>query len=138
MADIDAMLRKFDARCGEGSPITWIATLGDEEPHLAPVCFVKYLGNGELLIASIFLRKTLRNIEEGSRVALGVSFMSNGRDGYLVKGRATVKRSGSLFKGFREEITTLTKGKRTPRAVILVKAEEVYSLKPGTGKKRIQ
>lgn len=138
MADIDTMLRKFDARCEKDSPLTWIATLGDGDPHLAPVCFVKYLGDGELLIASVFLRKTLKNIEEGSRVALGVSFMSKGRDGYLVKGKAAVKRSGSLFEGFREEITALTKGKRTPRAVILVKAEEIYSLKPGTGKKRIQ
>lgn len=138
MADIDTILGKFDARCGAESPLTWIATVGDGEPHLAPVCFVKYLGDGELLIASIFLQKTLKNIEEGSRVALGISFMGNGRDGYLVKGPAVVKSGGSLFEEFREEIKALTKGKRTPRSVILVKVKEVYSLKPRTGKKKIQ
>lgn len=138
MADIDTILEKFDARCEEESPLTWIATVGDGEPHLAPVCFVKHLGDGKLLIASVFLRRTLNNIEEGSRVAMGISFMENGRDGYLVKGRAVVKRSGSLFEEFREEIKTITKGKRIPRSVILVKVKEVYSLKPRTGRKKIQ
>jgi hypothetical protein len=138
MADIDAVLERFDARCEEDSPLTWIASVGDGEPHLAPVCFVKHLGERRLLIASVFLRKTLRNIQEGSRVALGVSFTDNGRDGYLVKGTAIVKRSGPLFQDFREEIKTLTGGKRIPRSVILVKVKEAYSLKPRTGRKKIQ
>jgi hypothetical protein len=138
MAEIDSLLKNFDARCKEGSPLIWVATVGDGDPHLAPVCFVKYLGERRLLIASIFLRKTLHNIEEGSRVAMGVSFIGNGRDGYLIKGRAKVFRSGSLYEEFRREIKTITKGKRVPGSIILVKAEEIYSLKPEKGKKRIQ
>lgn len=138
MADVDTILENFDARCEEELPIIWVATVGEGDPHLAPVCFVKKLEGGKLLIASIFLKKTLTNIEKGSRVAVGVSFMGNGRDGYLLKGKARVLKRGPLFEDFREEITTMTKGKRTPKSVVLVEVEELYSLKPGTGKKKLQ
>jgi len=134
--DIEDILRKFEMRCeGEGA-LVWIATQDGGVPHLAPVCFVKSLGNGRILIANIFVSKTVRNIKAGSKVALGVSFMSNARDGYLLKGKAEIDK-GAFFQDFYKEIVEKTGGTRKPRSAILVNVEEIYSLKPFRGKKRL-
>ncbi|MFQ5816227.1 MAG: hypothetical protein ACE5G7_07000, partial [Candidatus Hydrothermarchaeaceae archaeon] len=105
--------------------------------HLAPVCFVKNLGNDELLIACVFISKIASNVKNGSKMALGTSLRRDGYDGYLLKGTGEVISESELFEDFKKEITERTSGKRVPRGVILFTAEEAYSLKPFRGKKRI-
>ncbi len=131
------ILEAFDNRCIPENSLVWIATHSDGTPHLAPVCFVKNLGEGKLLIAYIFISKTVSNITKGSKMAVGTSFRRDGYDGYLLKGRGEVLSEGKLFEDFRREITEKTAGKRVPRGVILFTADEAYSLKPFRGKKRI-
>lgn len=135
--EIERILKKFDMRCETEASLVWAATIEGGIPHLAPVCFVKYLGERKILVANIFVSKTVKNIKAGSQVALGVSFMSNGRDGYLLKGNAEILEEGAAFEDFKREIIEKTKGKRKPRSCILVKAEEIYSLKPYRGKKKL-
>ncbi|MDP6612790.1 MAG: pyridoxamine 5'-phosphate oxidase family protein [Candidatus Hydrothermarchaeota archaeon] len=135
--EIEGILKKFEMRCEAETALVWVATQDEGIPHLAPVCFVKSLGKWRILIANIFLSKTVENIKAGSKVALGMSFMNNGRDGYLLKGKAEVLEKGALFGNFYREIVEKTGGKRKPRSGILVKVEEIYSLKPYRGKKRL-
>lgn len=131
------ILEVFDNRCDPEKSLIWIATLSGDTPHLAPVCFVKNLGNDELLIACVFISKTASNVKNGSKMALGTSLRREGYDGYLLKGTGEVISEGGLFEDFKKEITERTSGKRVPRGVILFTAEEAYSLKPFRGKKRI-
>jgi predicted pyridoxine 5'-phosphate oxidase superfamily flavin-nucleotide-binding protein len=134
---IEDILNNFEMRCETETALVWVATIDGDVPHLAPVCFVKSLGEGRILIANIFVSKTVENIKAGSKVALGVSFMNNGRDGYLLKGKAEILEKGALFEDFYREIVEKTGGKRKPSSGILVKVEEIYSLKPYRGRKRL-
>ncbi len=131
------ILEAFDNRCYLEKSLIWIATLSDGGPHLAPVCFVKNMGDGKLLIAYIFVSKTASNIKRGSKMAVGTSFRRNGYDGYLLKGRGEVISKGELFEDFKKEIIERTSGNRVPKGVILFTAEEAYSLKPFWGKKKL-
>ncbi len=133
----DEILEAFDNRCYPEKSLVWVATLSGETPHLVPVCFVKNLGQGQLLIAYVFISKTASNVKKGSRMALGTSFRHDGYDGYLLKGSGELIMEGKLFEDFKKEITDKTSGKRVPRGAILFKAEEAYSLKPFRGKKKI-
>lgn len=134
---VEDILKRFEMRCETEASLVWVSTQRNGIPHLAPVCFVKYLGGKKILIANIFVSKTADNIKSGSRVALGVSFMDNGRDGYLVKGKAEIYEKGEVFEDFRREIMEKTRGKRKPRSGILIYVEEIYSLKPYRGKKKL-
>ncbi|NOZ58070.1 MAG: hypothetical protein GXO66_00605 [Euryarchaeota archaeon] len=127
----------FDNLCHDGRPLVWVATSSDGVPHLAPVCFVRVLEDGRLLIGSVFLVRTERNLEENPRIALGVAFRRGGWDGYLIRGRAQVLREGELLESFRREVLERTGGKRRLRSALLVSVEEVYSLAPGYGGKRL-
>ncbi len=131
------VLKFFDNRCKKDKPLIWLATVEDDMPHLVPVCFVRALENGRILVANIFISKTVTNIKNGSKIALSVSFEDNGRDGYMIKGRGEVIDEGPLFKEFYNEIFKITDGKRVLRSAILVTVDEIYSLKPSYGRKKI-
>jgi hypothetical protein len=133
----EEVFEAFDNCCSPEKSLVWIATTSGDIPHLAPVCFVKNLGNGKLLIAYVFISKTASNIREGSKMAVGTSFRVNGYDGYLLKGRGEVLSEGELFEEFKKEVIERTSGKRVPKGVILFTTEECYSLKPSPGKKRL-
>lgn len=137
MAEIlQDILKTFCNMCEKEKPLIWLATVDGDVPHLAPVCFVKSKDN-KLLVANVFVSKTVTNINKGSKIAAGVVFDKNRRDGYLVKGKGTVLDKGQVFEEFYEEVIEKTGGKRIPRSVILITVEKFYSLKPFSGKKRI-
>lgn len=131
--EVIKMLENVD--CDKTKALTWIATITDDgEPHLAPVCFIKPIGKDKLLIGVSFISKTMSNIKEGSRVAIGNAVYPNG---YMVKGSADVLEKGSYFDDFKERIEKRFGGKIKPKAALLVSVEEVYHLKPAEGRKRM-
>jgi predicted pyridoxine 5'-phosphate oxidase superfamily flavin-nucleotide-binding protein len=120
--------------CDKQKALTWVSTVTkDGDPHLAPVCFVKAIGNDKLLIGVSFISKTASNIKNRSRVAVGNAVYP---DGYMIKGSGEVMDSGKYFDDFKERINKRFSGKK-PKAVLLVSVEEIYHLKPSEGKKRI-
>jgi len=131
------VLKAFDSMCRPEKPLVWVATCSDNQPHLVPVCFVKALEDGRLLIGNVFIARTERNLRSNPRIAVGVAFKRDGWDGYLLKGRAEVLKEGELFESFRREVLERSGGKRRLVSALLVHVEEVYSLAPGSGKKRI-
>lgn len=132
----DDVIKTFEnPECDKQKVLTWIATVTEEgEPHLAPVCFVKPIGKDKLLIGVSFISKTVSNIKEGSRVAIGNAAYPNG---YMIKGSADVLDKGSYFDDFKQRIEKRFGGKIKPKAALLVSVEEIYHLKPADGKKRI-
>lgn len=133
----EEILGYFDNLCHREKSLVWIATTSNGIPHVVPICYVKSIGDDQLLVAHVFIDKTVKNIEEGSKVALGTAKRTNGYDGYMIKGRAEVIKQGPLFESMKRAVEDATKGRRRPKSVILVNAEEVYSLKPRTERKRI-
>jgi len=121
--------------CDKQKALTWISTVTEDgDPHLAPVCFVKSIGNDKLLIGVSFISKTVSNIKNGSRVAVGNAVYPNG---YMIKGSGEVIDSGKYFDDFKERINKRFGSKIKPKAALLVSVEEIYHLKPAEGKKRI-
>jgi predicted pyridoxine 5'-phosphate oxidase superfamily flavin-nucleotide-binding protein len=121
--------------CDKQKALTWVSTVTEEgDPHLVPVCFVKSIGNDKLLIGVSFISKTLSNIKNGSRVAVGNAVYPNG---YMIKGSVEVIDIGKYFDDFKERINKRFGGKIEPKAVLLVSVEEIYHLKPAEGKKSI-
>lgn len=131
------VLAFFDNMCEREKPLVWIATTDKGKPHLAPVCFVKPIEGNRLLVAVNFIRKTAKNIKAGSLVAAGAVAFKEGYDGYLVKGKGEVVESGPHFEEISNAVAEKTKGKRRPTAGLIIDVSEVFSLKPGTEKKRI-
>lgn len=139
MVEIDrTVMEFFDFPCAKGRPPVWVASLSHGLPHVVPVCFVKPLGSDKLLIANIFISKTVGNLRETSHVAVGASRKNEGFDGYLVKGTAEIVEKGPQFEEFRKKVEELSGGKRKPSSAILVHIKEVYSLQPRFGKKRLR
>ena len=132
----DEVIKTFEnPDCDKQKALTWISTVTkDGDPHLAPVCFVKAIGNDRLLIGVSFISKTASNIKNGSRVAVGNAVYPNG---YMIKGSGEIMDSGKYFDDFKERINKRFSGKIKPKAVLLVSVEEIYHLKPSEGKKRI-
>lgn len=132
----DEVIKMFEnIDCDKTKTLTWVATITEEgEPHLAPVCFVKPIGKDKLLIGVSFISKTVSNVKDGSRVAIGNAVYPNG---YMVKGSGNILTEGSYFDDFKERIEKRFGGKIKPKAALLVSIEEVYHLKPAEGKKRI-
>ncbi|WP_309493130.1 pyridoxamine 5'-phosphate oxidase family protein [Candidatus Hecatella orcuttiae] len=132
-----AVMDFFNFPCAKGRPPVWVATVCKGAPHVVPVCFVKPLGDDRLLIANVFISKTVKNLKENPHVAVGASKKDEGFDGYLLKGAAEIIEEGPVFEEFRRNVEELSGGKRKPRSAILVRIEEVYSLQPRLGKKKL-
>ena len=132
----DDVIRTFEnPDCDKQKALTWVSTVTkDGDPHLAPVCFVKAIGNDKLLIGVSFISKTASNIKNGSRVAVGNAVYPNG---YMIKGSGEIMDSGKYFDDFKERINKRFGGKIKPKAALLFSVEEIYHLKPAEGKKRI-
>lgn len=132
----DEVIQTFEnPDCDKQKVLTWVSTVTKEGvPHLAPVCFVKTIGNDKLLIGVSFITKTASNIKNGSRVAVGNAVYPKG---YMIKGTGEIMSTGEYFEDFKERINKRFGGKIKPKAVLLVNVEEVYHLAPAEGKKRI-
>lgn len=132
-------VKMFDnPECDKKQPLIWISTVEgleqDGTPHLAPVCFVKVIKNDELLVAVNFVTKTMYNIETNSKVAVGVAVPY---EGFLIKGSGTIIKKGPQFDEVQSMVKARFGDKIKPKAAISIYVEEVYSLKPGPGSKRI-
>ena len=135
--ELSEVLKFFESDCSEPW-LVWIATNdSNNQPHLAPVCFVRVL-DGRIVIANNFIAKTVKNIQEKPVVAVAISKrLETGFDGYLVKGRAEIHHEGKYFDAIKQFVEEKSGGRRSPKSAVVVTPEEVYSLRPGESRKRI-
>ncbi len=132
----DEVIKMFEnIDCDKTKVLTWLSTVTKGgEPHLAPVCFVKPVDKDKLLIGIAFAAQTLKNIQNGSRIAVGNAIYPNG---YMIKGKGEIFKEGPFFEDYKERLDKRFGGKIKPNAAILVNIEKIYHLKPSEGKKRI-
>ena len=136
------------------SNVVHLATSSKEEkPNVVPVGLCRAISDHELLIVDVFFRKTRKNLEENSQVAIAVEALEELR-AYQLKGKAKIFTQGELYeKAFelmreqdkvREKMVSVWREKRPemaerfeklvarhhklrPKAVVLVDVEEIYS-----------
>ena len=135
----DDYLNFFDNMCHRDRPLVWVATISnDGRPHLVPTCFVKPLDNNRIAIGCVFIKQTLKNVKRNRYVTLAAVRFSDGYDGYMIKGMGELTDAGDVFEQLKKNVLESSKGKRTIFSTMIVTIEEVYSLKPATGSKRIR
>ncbi|NYB52848.1 MAG: pyridoxamine 5'-phosphate oxidase family protein [Methanobacteriaceae archaeon] len=115
--------------------LVFLATASSEGiPNVVPIGFARPIDNGSILIADNYMNKTRKNIEENPHVAIVTKDAKT--NPYQFKGTAEIFESGEIFDEVVEwALNVMTK--LNPKAAIVVKVTEIYSVQPGpeAGKK---
>ncbi|MGD8403468.1 MAG: pyridoxamine 5'-phosphate oxidase family protein [Anaerolineales bacterium] len=103
-------------------------------PNIGPKRSTRVFDDETLLFAEVTGGKTYQNILEGSKVAVAV-VNRDIPDGYRFLGTPEVLTNGEIYDKTAEMLVNA--GMPKPKAVVLIKIEEIHSLKPGptAGKK---
>lgn len=115
--------------------LVFVATSsGAGVPNVVPIGFARPLDESTILIADNFMDKTRKNLEENPKIALIPKEAA--KCPYQFKGTVQIFTSGKYF----DEVTKWGENAMTklkPKAAILMKIQETYTVKPGpqAGKK---
>jgi hypothetical protein len=105
-------------------------------PNAAPIGILRFVDDETLLIVDNYFLKTGNNLKKNPYVAISGWHMEekegslSTKAAYQLKGQARVESSGDLYERVKAEI----KSKRPDlpvRAIVLIKVEEIYDVKPG-------
>jgi predicted pyridoxine 5'-phosphate oxidase superfamily flavin-nucleotide-binding protein len=106
----------------------------DGTPNVGPKGSMYVVDDETLAYSEGTGEKTLRNLQENSKVAIMVADRENA-NGYQVKGTAELLTSGDFFERVvrRQE----ERKRPPPKLVAKIRIEEIYSVKPGMTAKKI-
>ena len=109
--------------------LVFLATTSNEGiPNVVPVGFARPIDNTSILIADNYMKKTRENIEENPNVSIVTKNAQ--KNPYQFKGTAEIFESGKIFEEVVEWAQNVMT-KLNPKAAIVVKVTDVYSVKPG-------
>ncbi|MEI8007307.1 MAG: pyridoxamine 5'-phosphate oxidase family protein [Bacteroidota bacterium] len=97
-------------------------------PNVAPKRSTRVLSDDSLIFTEGTGGATYANIKRGSKVAISVVNREI-IDGYRFYGTATLEENGPLYEKAAEQALRI--GMAKPRAVAIIKIEEIHTLKPG-------
>jgi uncharacterized protein len=106
----------------------------DGVPNVVPIGFARPLDDETILIADNYMNKTRKNLEKNPKISIVTKDAM--KCPYQFKGTVEIFESGKYFDTVTEwGQNAMTK--LTPKAAILMKVEEIYSIQPGpeAGKK---
>ena len=106
----------------------------DGIPNVVPIGFARPIDEDTILIADNYMNKTRQNLEKNPRISLVTKDAI--KCPYQFKGTTEIFESGKYFDIVTEwGQNAMTK--LTPKAAVLMKVEEIYSIQPGpdAGKK---
>ncbi len=103
----------------------------DGIPNVVPIHFVKILSDDEIMMANIFMKKTLENIQENPVMALSAwDWDVKPRKGYQFKGTPRVETSGRIYD-MAVAMVKAEKPDLTPKSAIVVKITDIFVTSPG-------
>ena len=105
----------------------------DGVPNAVPVGAKKIIDGETILISDQFLNKTLANMKSNPRVSV---MYWQGREGYQLKGTATIETTGKRFEETAHWIEERSHKAGFPlksKGAIIVQIEEIYGVTPGPG-----
>lgn len=100
----------------------------DGIPNNAPKRSTRVFNDETLIFSEGTGGTTLKNIQQGSRVAVAVVNRDT-VDGYRFLGTPEIITEGDVYE--RSAEMSLKAGMPKPKAVILIHIDEIFSLKPG-------
>ena len=106
----------------------------DGTPNVVPIGFARPVDNKTIMIVDNYMNKTRKNLENNPKASLVIRDASKAP--YQFKGTVEIIESGKYF----DEAVDWAKSvmsQLAPKAAILLKVEEIYSVQPGpeAGKK---
>jgi predicted pyridoxine 5'-phosphate oxidase superfamily flavin-nucleotide-binding protein len=103
-------------------------------PNVVPIGFARPIDNKTIMIVDNFMNKTRKNLEDNPKTALVVRDASKAP--YQFKGTVEIVESGKYFDEAVDWATSVM-SQLSPKAAVLFKVEEIYSVQPGpeAGKK---
>ncbi len=106
----------------------------DGTPNVAPKRSTRVLSDDSLIFTEGTGGTTYNNIKRGSKISIAVVNRDT-LDGYRFVGKAALQDSGELYDQSAEMSAKM--GKPKPYGVVIIKIDEIHSLRPGpmAGKK---
>ena len=115
--------------------LVFLATASpDGVPNVVPIGFARPIDEDTILIADNYMNKTRLNLEKNPRISLVTKDAT--KCPFQFKGKVEIFESGKYFDTVTEwGQNAMTK--LTPKAAVLMKVDEIYSIQPGpdAGKK---
>lgn len=103
----------------------------DGIPNVVPIHFVKILSDDEIMMADIFMKKTLGNIQENPVMAVSAwDWDVKPRRGYQFKGTPKVETSGRVYD-MAVKMVKAEKPDLTPKSAIVLKITDIFVTSPG-------
>ena len=132
-------------------PCCYLATASkDGLPNVVPAGSTAAVSPDTIVIAGVFLRKTLENLGENPKAALVVNSAAPPKTeisieklaqvtGGQVKGSVSVLTSGDVHEQTKAMVAQLlgTEAAQMLKATVVLKVEEIYSITPPEAGKRI-
>jgi len=118
----------------EKDNVVFLATSADNIPNVVPIGFARPVDNENILLVDNFMKKTHENLVKNPKASIVVRDAS--KCPYQFKGSVEIFESGKYFDEAVDWATSVM-SKLSPKAAILFKVEEIYSVQPGpdAGKK---
>lgn len=104
-------------------------------PNVVPIYWKTIIDDETILLLDIFMGTTKHNIQENEKVC--ISFWdAQSQEAYKIKGKSKYHADGPIYEKGKKFIQS-KKHKQTPKGVVEIRAEEIYTIKPGpnAGKK---
>lgn len=112
----------------EKDNVVFLSTCADDIPNVVPIGFARPLDDEKILLVDNFMKKTRENLEKNPRAALVIRDAS--KCPYQFKGTVEIHTSGELFDEAVDWATSVM-SKLSPKAAIVFKVQEIYSVQPG-------
>ena len=113
----------------EKDNVVFLATATAEgTPNVVPIGFARPIDNKTIMIVDNYMNKTRKNLEKNPKASLVVRDAS--KSPYQFKGTVEIVESGKYFDEAVDWATSVM-SQLAPKAAILLKVEEIYSVQPG-------
>ena len=113
----------------EKDNVVFFATATKEGvPNVVPIGFARPLDNKTIMIVDNFMKKTHENLENNPKASIVPRDAS--KCPYQFKGTVEIHTSGKLFDEAVDWATSVM-SKLAPKAAVVLKVEEIYSVQPG-------
>ncbi len=112
----------------EKDNVVFLSTCADDIPNVVPIGFARPIDDQTILIVDNYMKKTRKNMEKNPRASLVVRDAS--KCPYQFKGRVEIYESGEYFDDAVDWATSVM-SKLSPKAAIIFKIEEIFSVQPG-------
>lgn len=113
----------------EKDNVVFLATATEDGvPNVVPIGFARPIDDETILLVDNFMKKTRKNLENNPKASIVTRDAS--KCPYQFKGSVEIFKSGKYFDDAVDWATSVM-SKLSPKAAIILKVEEIYSVQPG-------